>query len=492
MEYIAAYDFGTSGVKCAFVSRDGRIAAVQEKAYPLLRPAPLFVEQDPETFWNAVCEVTHRALEQSGLEPAAVKGLSFSVQAVTLIPVDADGNVLHNAISWLDGRAEKQANAINARAGMELVRRQDYQPRILWLKENMPELYDKTAFFLECDGFLQYRSTGVMAVPPDHPGLVQYPPEYEIYQNITLANIDRSKLPPLVQPCRVFGRLDENGARELGLCPGTPVFGGMVDVPAAAAGCGCLQTGEAHVYLGSSAWLSVVTDRLYDASPGAYQLNSILPDRYIYGGCSNCCGILQNWAVGRFYRNEAAAYGSAFFPWLEEQLRAVPAGCGGLYTGPWLYGEQFPIQDPSVRGVFFNVTEEHTEAHFLQSVREGICFSMRGQMETYHRDTGLTVGRIGANGGCVQSDGWMQMMADVLGVPVTVQENARHSGCVGAAIAAAIGLGWYSVSDVSSFIRIEKTFEPNPENKTVYDEKSGRWMELYHTTKDLYRILNGV
>jgi len=107
MEYIISYDFGTSGVKAALVRRDGAIATVREKGYPLLKPRPMYVEQSPEDFWNAVCEVTHGVLEDSGVNPADIKGLSFSVQAVTLIPVDEKGNVLYNAISWLDCRAEK-------------------------------------------------------------------------------------------------------------------------------------------------------------------------------------------------------------------------------------------------------------------------------------------------------------------------------------------------------------------------------------------------
>lgn len=123
---IAAYDFGTSGVKAALVSEEGKILAVQEKAYPLYKPQPLYVEQDPKDYWDAVCEVTRGVLTNSGAMPEDVKALSFSVQAVNIIPVDKDGNVLHNAISWLDGRAEKQAEEINTRCGMDLVRSQDH------------------------------------------------------------------------------------------------------------------------------------------------------------------------------------------------------------------------------------------------------------------------------------------------------------------------------------------------------------------------------
>lgn len=491
MEYIAAYDFGTSGVKAALVGKDGKIAAEKEKSYPLLRPQPAYVEQRPEDFWDAVCEVTHGVLETSGIAKENVKALSFSVQSVTLIPMDEEGNVLYNAISWLDNRAEKQADEINEHAGTILVRSQDYHPRILWIKENLPEMYDKTKFFLECDGYLQYKCTGIMAVPEDYDGILWRHPAIQKYIDACRELLDVEKLPPMVEACRKFGVLDVKGAAELGLCEGTPVFGGMIDVAAAAAGCGCTQPGDAHVYFGSSGWVSAMIDKAYDCSEGTYQLNSITPGLMIYGGCTNSCCTMQNWVIDRFYKNEHEMLGDSIWVYLEKELKMVPDGCDDLYATPWLFGEQFPIADPSLRSVFYNISDVHTRAHFLKAVYESLCFSMRGQIEICKKDTGLTITRLGANGGGAQSSVWMHILADVTGVPVRVPENPRNSGVVGAALAAAIGLEWCTVACVDEFVHIEHVYEPDPTKKAMYDRKYEIWNKLYISVRDLYKEIHG-
>ncbi len=490
MEYIVAYDFGTSGVKAAIVRNDGKLIAVKEKGYPLLRPKPLWVEQSPDDYWNAVCEVTHGVLEDSGIDPADVKGLNFSVQAVNIIPVDEDGNILYNAISWLDGRAEKQANEINEAAGAILVRSQDQQSRLLWLKQEMPEIYEKTKYFLDCDGFLQYKCTGVMAVPRDYDGILWVHPNLAEFRKACNQLIDEEKLPPMVEACRKFANLDKKGAADLGLVEGTPVFGGMIDVPSAAVGCNCVKPGDAHVYFGSSGWVTVITDQIYEASEGTYQLNSIIPGLMIYGGCCNSACTMQNWVIDRFYKHEKETLGDGLYDFLTEEMSKVPDGCDGLFAAPWLDGEQFPFADPHLRAMFFNISEGHTRAHFLKATLESLCFSMQGQIDVYHKDTGLSVDKLGANGGGSLSPVWMQMLADITGVPVEVPEESRHSGAIGAALATAIGLGWCDIDSVKDFVQIKSSYYPNPENKELYEKKYAQWNKLYYCVKELYGELH--
>ncbi len=156
-ELILAYDFGTSGVKAILIDREGHVLSTSEEAYPLFNPEPLYVEQSTDDYWNAVCHVTRKVMKNAGRSPEQVKGMSFSVQAYNTIPVDKEGNVLHNAISWLDGRAQEEADAINHACGAELVRSQDFQCRMMWVKNKLPEIYEKTYAFLDCSGFLSYQ-----------------------------------------------------------------------------------------------------------------------------------------------------------------------------------------------------------------------------------------------------------------------------------------------------------------------------------------------
>jgi len=491
MDCIAAYDFGTSGVKIALVSKTGELLSVREESYPLYRPAPLYVEQEPDDYWNAVCKVTRDAIAESGISPSSVKALSFSVQYYTIIPVSSDGKVLYRAVSWLDSRAVSQAEHINEQLGYKAVRAQDFQPRMLWFKENEPDLYDETAYFLDCNTFLQFKATGVLAVTRDHRGAVRYHDSYARFLKETLAFVDEGKVPTMVEPCSVYGTVDEKGASELGVTPGIPVFGGMIDVPAAAAGCGCVLPGDAHVYLGSSGWLSVITNDQYPASPGAYQINSILPGRYIYGGCTNSCGLMLRWGIEQFYSTEYEELGDDIYDYLEKEMSDVPDGCDGLIAAPWLDGEQFPIEDTNIRAIFFNIKGSHKRAYFIKAILESLCFSMLGQLELYRKDTGSNIDLIGANGGGARSDTWMQMMSNVMGIPLRVSDNPRHNGAVGASIAAAIGLGWCDEDDVSRFAVFNKTFFPDKAKTELYRRQYDVFMKLYDISRDLYSELNG-
>ena len=304
--------------------------------------------------------------------------------------------------------------------------------------------------------------------------------------------IDMDKLPPMVQPCKEYARLDARGAEELGLCENTPVFGGMIDVTAAATGCGCINPGDAHVYLGSSGWLSALIDQPYETSEGSYQIISMEPETLIYGGCTNCCCLMLDWAIEHFYAKEHKELGGDIYNFINQEIEKVPAGCDGLHAFPWLFGEQFPISDPFVRAAFFNVSEEHTRAHFVRAVLESLCMSMKGQIELYHKDTGNENGRIGVNGGGALSNPWMQMMADVLQTPIYVPKEARHSGAIGAAFATAVGLGWCKKEEIYDFIGIDRIYKPDTRNKEVYEKKYEIFFEYYDSIKALSRKINEI
>ena len=485
-ECIAAYDFGTSGVKVALVTMDGQIIAVSEKGYRMIYPQPGFVEQDPEEYWSAVCAVTRQALRIADIDPSCVKALNFSTQEWNVIPVSEDGTILYNAVSWLDGRAGKQADEINAILGFDAVRPQSRHPHMLWFKQERPEIYEKTKYFMCCSGYLQWRATGVMAVDRNYDGIQPYP----FYDKIlSVCGVDPAKVAPNVQACRRYADLDRKGATELGLCEGTPVFGGCIDVPAAAAGAGCGRVGDAHIYLGSSGWLSALIPHRFDqVASGAYQLPSIDPDMMIYGGCTNSACLMQNWTIDRFYPAEKQE--PDYFNILERELRNVPAGSDGMIATPWLFGEQFPICDDKVRATFFNVKQDHNRAYFLNAVREGICYSMLGQMKHYEHDCGAKITRLGANGGGALSDHWMQMMADVAGIPVYRAKGARHAGAFGIGVAAMVGLSAVTFDQIPQIVGVDREFEPRPGNASVYQERYGQFMKLYEAVRDLYAEVN--
>ena len=155
----------------------------------------------------------------------------------------------------------------------------------------------------------------------------------QTYIDATYADIDAAKLGPTVAACEKYAALDEKGASDLGLITGTPVFGGMIDVTAASAGCGCCKEGDAHIYLGSSGWMSALISQACDGSEGSYLLDSIDPKLLIYGGCTNSCCLMFDWVIDKFYHKEKEELGSGIYELIDEEVAKVPAGCEGLHPG---------------------------------------------------------------------------------------------------------------------------------------------------------------
>lgn len=265
MNYIAAYDFGTSGVKAAIVDYEGNLIASSERGYPLLCPQHGYAEQDPEDYWKAVCGATRAAVEEAGISKENVLGLAFSTQGMGIIPVAADGTVLYNNITWVDSRAGDQANRINAMIGEEYLNANDVVPKLLWLRENEPEIYEKTAYFMDCTCFLNYKCTGevYMELTRSSPYSLDAQELMHKQKMYSAAGVDLKKMPPLKTCTEFVGMVSAKAAEELGLTEKVSVFMGTGDVPAAAAGAACSK-------LGGRTYLSRII-RMADSAEGFCQ-----------------------------------------------------------------------------------------------------------------------------------------------------------------------------------------------------------------------------
>ena len=501
MEYIAAYDFGTSGVKAVIVDYDGKLIASSERGYPLLCPAHGFAEQNPEDYWQAVCGATQEVVKTAGIPKENVMGLAFSTQGMGIIPVAADGSILSNNITWLDSRAGDQANRINKAIGEVYLNANDVVSKLLWIKENDPELYEKTTYFMDCTCFLNYKCTGevYMELTRSSPHSLDAEELAHKHKLYAAAGVDLKKLPPLKTCTEFVGKLTSRAAEELGLTERAAVFMGTGDVPAAAAGAACSKLGDAHIYLGSSAWLTVLKDniRVKNPCPGIYEMYSMNKEQMIYGGCVQSCCMTYEWAINQYYgaerkllENGVLSKDESIYQFIEDEIREIPAGSNGLIVTPWLHGEHCPVLDEHARGTCINITNQHDRRHILNAVLEGVAYSLRGQVEYYRKDCGKDIASVTAVGGGALRDHWLQIIADVIQIPVHRTTNVRHAGAMGAAVVAAVGLGLYALEDAGKFINIEKSFYPRQENAVVYDKMYRIFMELYPALKDIYTDLN--
>ena len=488
--YITSYDIGTSGVKVVLLDMDGNAAGIATAPYTLLTPQPDWAEQDPHEYWTQVCKVTHEVLAKTGIAPEMVKAVVFNTQWKAAIPIDAEGNVLHNAVIWLDGRARKQAEEINVKLGKPgYLDGHDYWPRLLWYKEERPEIYEKTVTFLEVNSFLRWCASGEKYVDLTNDFIHSYDPEIQAKYDeiIDAAGLDRDKFPPMILSTDKAGVISEKAAKELGLCPGTPLFGGGGDIPGIAIGSGCAGFEQGHIYLGSSGWFCLnYPNRRSDI--GDLQLS-------MYKGVEmsvytmQSVGMSLNWAIDKFYRKEKEELGGAIFDLINKDAAAAEPGSRGLVAASWLHGERKPLSE-NAGAVDFNLRNFHDRGDLIRAMMEAICYMLKWKIDMYIEETGIRPGMIRVVGGGSCSDPWMQAMADILNVRIEVPREPQHAGAVGGAYCALIGLGLVrDFSEADKRISAERVFLPRAEYREMYDRQFGVFKEIFPRTKDLFDIL---
>jgi len=480
-QYIIAHDVGTGGNKAVLVDTEGNIHASAFQPYPVHYPRPNWAEQEPEDWWQAVAATTRQVLEQSGVAPRDVLAMVYTTQMLGIVPMDRDGQPLRRAIIWLDGRAPEQAERIMRKflgkrvfaliAGAELSGK-DGLPKLLWLKENEPEVYEGMACFLDVNGYLTYRATGRTVFEwscASAFGLDLKKKDW-LRSIIRYVGLDPEKFPPLVRSIDRAGGLTAEAARECGLLEGTPVFGGGGDVPIAAVGSGAVGEGEGHIYLGTSGWVGVVTEKTPTGRHGVACIHSADPDKALLLAEMETAGACLKWIADQFYRHEQADPAIPnVYALMDRDVESIPPGSDFLVCTPWMYGERAPIADTWVRSTFFNISADHTREHLLRAVYEGVAYNLRWIVEIVEKTFGFPLPVLRVIGGGARGAPWMQIIADVTGRRVETVVNPQEAGAVGAALTTAVGLGLYpDFEALKNVVRVEREFEPQARNAEVY------------------------
>lgn len=496
-EILLGIDIGTSACKAAAFYPDGEVAAQASESYPVYYPRPGWAEQDPEEWWSAVCRAI-RSLFRQGIDAAAVKGIGIDGQSWSAIPVDASGRVLCRTPIWMDQRAKEICGQVKQVFGEERlysVSRNPVQPmytmpKVLWYRENCPEVYDATYKVLQSNSFIAFRLTGEITQDPSQGyGWNCYDAEKESWDTALCSELGvNPNLLPGIVPCHaVVGGVTQTAAEQTGLCAGTPVVAGGLDAACGTLGAGVLHPGETQEQGGQAGGMSICIDRCR-ADKRLILGNHVVPGRWLLQGGTVGGGGALNWFEREFCAAERAAaqaHGTHSFHELDAEAGEVPEGSGGLLFLPYLAGERSPIWDTNAKGVFYGIRFSTTRAQFARAVMEGVAYSLRHNLEVAEQ-AGAQVGTLSAMGGAANSRLWTQMKADVTGKPVCVP-SSDTSTALGAAILAGVGTGIYSSFDdaVQSTVRIKRDFHPNPRAKIVYDEGYRRYRELYENLKSM-------
>lgn len=503
-EYIVAHDVGTTGDKAVLTDTRGRVLAKHLVHYPVVYPGADRAEQEGDAWWEAVASSTRAVLESAGVAPGSVACLTFSTQMLGVVPMGADGLVLRRPIIWLDNRATRQAAAVMRRFGGPRVFARvagaalggkDGIPKLRWLKEMEPDVYRAMSCFLDVGGYLAYRSTGRMVMEWTGASVFGLDLKKKTWLAgiMRYAGIDPDKLPPLVRPDEVLGPLTEEAASALGLLSGTPVVAGIGDVPSAAVGAGAVRDGQGHVYLGSSGWVSVVTAGHPTGRHGIAVIQSADPAANLLLAEMETGGECVRWMADEVYRAEERTLGQdGVFRLMDREAADVPPGASSLLFTPWMYGERVPVHDTFVRSAFLNLGVGHHRESLVRAVFEGVCFNYRWILDRLRHDFAVDLPDLRVVGGGARSAVWMQVLADVTNRRVETVRDPQDAGAVGAALAAAVGLGIHpDVGFLRDLIEVEAEYLPREGPAPEYDFLFDEYRDAYRRLRGLYRKVNG-
>lgn len=473
---VLALDIGTSEAKAGLVAADGRLVASARGAYPLdLDPESGRAEQDPESWWEALSNVTREVIRHA---PGQVAAICCVGQGPTMVPVEADGRATHPAMIWMDGRGAAEAAALERATGASGWAL-GILPAARWLERNDPGAAARTRWYLNSWEWACLRMTGVPARTRT-PGQALVEPA-----NAAAAGLAADRLAPAVEAGAVVGTLRPSPAGDLGLAPETPVHAGTVDSFASFHGAGLVEPGDAIDTGGTSGGLAVYWDSAVEI-PNTWVAPAPLPGRWMVGGAMTATGKALDWFA------EDVVDGGQTVQSLIDEAAAIQPGAEGLLFLPYLAGERSPIWDPKARGAFVGLTLRHGAAHMARAILEAAALALR-HVATPILEAGLRIDEVRVTGGTASVDAWNQIKADVLGVPVAVPK-VREAALLGAAILAAAGIGWYPdiVAAIRSMVRIDHRCEPNaayrPTYDTLFDAYVGLWPAIAPTVHRLQAL----
>lgn len=500
--YIIAHDVGTSCDKAVLVDLLGKVAGSVREPYEVYYPAEGFAEQNPEDWWNAITKSTKKLLKETEISPSNILGVTFSTQMLGIVPVNGQKS-LGNAIIWLDARAKAQADKLMRKfidgkvfallAGAPLTAK-DGIPKLMWIKENEPEIYKKMKTFIDTSGYVIFKSTGkdVMELSCASGFGLDLKKNEWLKWVFKYAGFDVDKLPTLVPSTEQVGLLSDYSAFEMGLMPGTPVFAGSSDVATAATGAGCVADGDGHLYLGTSGWIAVTSDKSPTGRKGVVTIKSTDKTKSLIFAETETAGYCLQWIRDEFYKKESQDPTiTNVYSLMDKLVEQVPPGSGNLIFTPWMYGERAPVSDSLVRSMFFNISASHKRENLLRAVYEGVGYNFRWMLEILENDYRLSLSTLRVLGGGAIGDVWVQIISDITGKTLETLPDPQERGAIGAAFCAMIGLGIYpNFASLKEIIKPCRVFKPNPKNKETYDFLYSNYKSLYKNLKYISHKIN--
>lgn len=504
MDYFLTFDIGTTSVKACVFDEALKMRGYASDEYLLIANKPGYVELEPETYWQAVVHGAKSAMQRAGIDPKGVVSISVTTQGETFIPIGRDGAALRNAVVWLDERAGKQAKALAEFFGAARFYRETglpelsgYTPisKLVWLRENEPEIYEKTWKFLLLEDYILFRLTGRCVTEKAlacSTGWFHFSSDGYWREMLDAAQIDMGKLPELLECGSVVsGGVLPQVQEALGLSENVKVVTGAMDQTAGALGAGNVAPGLITETTGTALCIAATLDRPDLDDPSRVTVyRHIERGRFLMIPISMSAGMFLKWFKDNFCELEsqqAKQEGRSVYELFDEIVEKTEPGANGLIAYPYLSGSLQPHNDPAVRGVFFGMGLDTKKAHFLRAIFESIAFLLRENIELVERVNGIQVREIRSLGGGSKSGVWRQIKADVMQLPIGALAESECTS-LGAAILAAVALGYYpDAASAACANRIVEWKRPDASLAALYESAYKKYSELYPRLETLFK-----
>ncbi len=491
-KYILSVDLGTTSTKTVLFDENLRVAASARAEYPTYYPKQGWAEQDPEDWWKALISTTSEILKSSNIDPADIAGVGVDSMSSMALPMDSEGKPLRKGLLWLDRRAQAESDWIKE-TYIDLQKEinsndsdpSNFAPKILWMKNNEPEVYERTATFLHCNGYLAYMLTGEMTMDISEAGMSQL---CDIRTGqwsdelIKASGIDRAKLPEVFACTDVVGSVTAAAAAATGLKEGTPVIAGAMDNVAATLGLGLRHDGQAYISAGTATNAGACVASV-PSDPSMLNYHHGVPGLYLVNGGVDYGGAGLRWFKAlieeeRFDEIDRLAEEAGY---LEDVL---------LYL-PYMVGQRAPLWDPHSRAVAFGMNPDTSRKAMIRMIMEGIAMGVRNVFRLME-EKGYTIDEIVMTGGCANSPIWTQIFSDILGKNI-ILPGEMDVAPLGCAIMTAVGVGLFPDFDAALSVQtIRASYQPDDEKEAYYKALFAAFVKLYKAVGPVYEDLDDI
>ena len=510
-EHVLAIDCGTQSVRALLFNLRGELIAKQRvPIQPYYAPRPGLAEQDPQVYWDALCQACQGLLAKNEADPSQIAAVALTSQRATVVNLDQQGKPLRPAIVWLDQRREEDFKPVRGLWGLAFdlvgvrptVNYLQAEAEVNWLVKNQPEIWKKTHKFTYLSGYLIHQLTDqfidsvgsqVGYMPLDYKKQAWAAPSHWYWQALA---IEPEKLVSVVPVGEVLGEITAEAARQTGLPVGLPLIASAADKACEVLGAGSLKPNVACLSYGTTATINTTHKKYIEIIPLIPPYPAAVPHAYnmelqIYRGYWMVSWFKQEFGLRE--RRLADERGVEPEDLFEDLVRQVPPGSQGLVLQPfWSPGLRYP--GPEARGAIIGFNDTHTRAHVYRAILEGLAYALRDGKERTEKRSGVAIDQLRVAGGGSQSDAAMQLTADVFGLPVSRPHVYEASG-LGAAINAAVGIGLHPdyTTAINAMTRLGDTFHPQPDAHDVYDRLYKEvYLRMYKRLQPFYRTLQDI